>query len=62
MTTTKKRSERDDFLMNHTISKDIERRIKEREESRKKTAVCLQSERPQAAEQEEKLQAAAKKK
>ena len=46
MTVTQtKRSERDDFLMNHTIRKDCERRLKEREETQKHASVYVSNEK-----------------
>ncbi|MCL2304180.1 MAG: hypothetical protein FWC43_02410 [Planctomycetaceae bacterium] len=47
MTTTKKRSERDDFLMNYTIRKDCERRREERDELQKKVSGYVSNEKPE---------------
>jgi len=43
--TLKKRSERENFLLYHTIRKDCERRIKEREEAQKQASVYTSSEK-----------------
>ena len=51
MTTTKKRSERDDFLLNYTIRKDCERRRAERDELQKKASAYGNNEKPETAPQ-----------
>jgi len=51
MTTTKKRSERDDFLLNYTIRKDGERRRAERDELQKKATGHANNEKPETAPQ-----------
>ena len=38
------RSEREDFIMNYTIRKDCEQRLKEREEAQKKASACVNHE------------------
>jgi len=47
MPTTKKRSERENFLLYHTIRKDCERRRAEREEAQKQASVYTGNEKPE---------------